>query len=338
MASPAALPVTCVCLLLSACSRLPPTPVAAAELRSVAPLPSAQVRITGTVQAVKVFPVQVPQISGQGGRLTLTHLAPNGERVRRGDLLAELDSTQQTDLARQAQAKFEDLGYQVEQRRAQNRADAEKRLADLHQAEADLAKAQIQLRKGPLLAEIELLKNQAKFEAAQARVASLKRSMQAREQAEAAALSILELQRDRQKVGLERAQNNLSKLAIHATLDGMVALENIWRSGSMGHAREGDQLWSGQPLIRIFDPSEMEVRAFVGEPEGALLRPGVACRVRLDAYPALAFDAHLEAASPVASSALESPVKTFAARFRLHQTDPHLLPDLSAAVILEAKP
>jgi hypothetical protein len=40
-------------------------------------------------------------------------------------------------------------------------------------------------------------------------------------------------------------------------------------------------------------------------------------------------------ASPVASSALGSPIKTFSARFRLDKSDPHLLPDLSAAVVLE---
>ena len=40
-------------------------------------------------------------------------------------------------------------------------------------------------------------------------------------------------------------------------------------------------------------------------------------------------------ASPVASSALGSPIKTFTARFRLDKSDPHLLPDLSAAVVLQ---
>jgi hypothetical protein len=37
----------------------------------------------------------------------------------------------------------------------------------------------------------------------------------------------------------------------------------------------------------------------------------------------------------VAASALAAPIKTFSALFRLEQSDPHLLPDLSAAVIVE---
>ncbi len=59
--------------------------------------------------------------------------------------------------------------------------------------------------------------------------------------------------------------------------------------------------------------------------------------MRLDAYPELTFDAHLVSASPVAASALGAPIKSFSARFRLEQSDPHLLPDLSAAVMIEGQ-
>ncbi len=151
-------------------------------------------------------------------------------------------------------------------------------------------------------------------------------------------MHILELQRDRQKVGLDRALSNADKLQIHATLDGMVALENVWRNNSMGKPQEGDKLWTGQALIRLFDPSEMEVRAQVGEPDDLALTPGCPAIVRLDAYPDLTFQAHMVSASPVAASALGTPIKTFAARFRLDKSDPHLLPDLTAAVVLAGQP
>jgi membrane fusion protein (multidrug efflux system) len=294
-----------------------------------------EVRLTGTVQAVHFFTVQVPQIGGQNGRVTLTKIIANGVRVKSGDQLAEFDRTTELDNARDAKAKFDDLSHQVEQRQAQNRADAAKRASDLQSAEADLAKAELELRKGPLLAEIDRLKNEVKAEAAREHVASLKKSSAFHDQADAAAVRILELQRDRQKVSLDRALSNAEKLQVRATLDGMVALENVWRNGSMGKAQEGDQLWPSQPLIRLFDPSEMEVRAQVGEPDEAALIPGCHATVRLDAYPDLSFAAHMISASPVAASALGSPIKTFTARFRLDKSDPHLLPDLSAAVVLE---
>ncbi|HYL73242.1 MAG TPA: HlyD family efflux transporter periplasmic adaptor subunit [Bryobacteraceae bacterium] len=300
------------------------------------PPPTVQrlVRATGTVQAIRSMSVQTPQITGQGGRLTLTSMAPNGLVVKEGTVVAEFDDTQQRDNALQAKAKFEDLSHQVDQRQAQNRSDGEKRSSDLQKARGDLAKAEIELKKGPLLSEIDRLKNEAKVEDARAHVASLEKSIHFHDLADAAALRVLELQRDRQKVAMERSQRNSERMSVKATIPGMVALENVWRNGSMGHAQEGDQLWSGQPLLKIFDPSDMEVRTQVGEPDGAALVPGARAIVSLDAYPGLVFTARFVSASPVAASALGSPIKTFAATFRLEKPDPHFLPDLSAAVII----
>ena len=267
--------------------------------------------------------------------MTLTKLVPNGSSVKQGDFVALFDATQQEDAARTVLAKYEDLSHQVDQKRAQNNADAEKRTADLRQAEADFAKAKIELRKGPILSDIERLQNEARAAIAEKHVASLKKSMALHDQADAAALRILELQRDRQKVTLDRTRSNIARLEIHASLAGMVAHQNVYRNNSMGHPQEGDQLYRGQPLVSIFDPHEMLVRCAVGEPDGAVLVSGTKALVYFDAYPDLVLPAHFEFASPVAASALGSPIKTFTALFKLDKSDPHLMPDLSAAVVLQ---
>jgi multidrug resistance efflux pump len=224
----------------------------------------------------------------------------------------------------------------VDQRRAQNRADAEQRAADLKQAEADLAKARIEVQKGPLLSAIDGLKNEVRAEIAAKHVESLQRSNAFLDRSDGAALRILELQRDRQKVALERAQSNIAKMQVRAPLAGLVAHQNVYRNSSIGHPQEGDQLYRNQALVSIFDPSEMLVNCMVGEPDGSALVAGSRATVYLDAYPDLSFPAHFEFSSPVASSALGSSIKTFTAVFKLDKTDPHLMPDLSAAVVIEA--
>ncbi len=297
------------------------------------------VRATGTIQAIRAYTVQVPQITGQvpgqPNRLILIKLVPNGSKVQKDDVLAEFDRTSQLDAAREAKAKYEDLSHQVRQKTAQNRSDTEVRAAALKEAEADLARAQLQIRKGPILSEIDRLKNEEKAKAAEAKVESLRKINESRGKADAASLHILELQTERQKVALERARTNSERLVLHAPIGGMVALENIWRGGSMGNAQEGDQLWPGQGLLKIFDAAEMEVLALVGEPDGAVLKPGATAMVSLDAYPDIVFQARFHSASPVATTALGSPIKNFSARFRLAQSDPRLLPDLSAAVVIQ---
>jgi multidrug resistance efflux pump len=295
----------------------------------------ASVRATGVVRAVNSITVLVPRIEGQGGNLTLATLAENGATVAPGDSLATFDRAAELKLLRDAETKFDDLEHQIEEKKAEHVSNAEKRVADLQQAGADLKKAAIETRKGPVLSAIEQERNQVKVDDAREHVASLERSNQLHDLAEQAELRVLELQRDRQKVAVQRQTRNAEKLLVKSPIRGMVALQNVWRNNSLGHAEEGDQLWPGSALLKLFDPSVMDVEVSVGEPDGAVLTPGAKAIVHLDAFPDVKFTAHYSSASPVATSALGMSVKTFTARFRLDQSDPHLLPDLSAAVDIE---
>jgi HlyD family secretion protein len=323
-------------LFLCACGKQAPLdPVRVAEASTTPAAKPKEIRATGRVQAVRSFTIATPRIQGQSGRQTLVDLVPNGSTVKEGDLLAEFDRAQQLDQSRDSKAKYEELANQIEQKRAAVDQDRATRMLEIQKADAELLKARLQLTKGPLLAEIDRLKNEVKAHDAEVRLASLRKSHEYRSKSEDAAIRVLELQRERQKIAWERAEKNAEKLIVKSPIGGMVAHETLWRGGSMGKPQEGDQLYNGEPLLKIFDATEMEVRANVGEPDGAILQPGVKARVYLDAYPGVSFPATFVSASPVASAPIGSPIKTFTAIFKLEQTDPRLLPDLSAAVVVE---
>ena len=200
--------------------------------------------------------------------MTLTQLIANESQVKEGDLIATFDPTQQMDAARDAKANFEDLGHQTEQKIAENRANAEKRAVDLRSAEADLKKAELELSKREVLGEIEAKKDEANEAGAKVHLESLKKSTAAHEKSEVAALrTSFDLQRDRQKIYMQRAQDNVQKLEIHAPLAGMVAHETTYRGGSYGRVQVGDQLYRSYPIASIFDPSEMQVRCSINEPD-----------------------------------------------------------------------
>ena len=328
-------------LLLASCARTtPPTAQAASPSPTIGretPAKSHEIRLTGIIEAVHSSKILVPQIFGPGGPLTLTHLIRNGSEIKEDEVIATFDATTQIDQARDAQAKYDDLGHQVEQKVAQNRADAEKRTVDLKSAEGELGKAELELKKGPTLPEIDRKKAEVRVEIAKKHLDSLKKSHGARERSDVAALRILELQRDRQKVALDRALANIKKLEIRSTLPGMVAIQNVYRGNSQGKPQEGDQLYPRQGLANIFDPKEMAVRCAVGEPDGATLQPGMKAMVYLDAYPEITLPAHIEFVSPVAASALGSPIKAFSALVKLDKMDPRIMPDLSAAVVVDGE-
>ena len=332
-------------LLSTSCSRTPPTAVTQSK-PAPAPVPPSSylspvtghriVRATGLIRALEWQMIRVPQISGSGVRFTLTRVVPNGSKVSKGDILIEFDRVSLLDDERDAKAKLSDISHQLDQQKAQVRSDDAKRVAAIRAADADLSKALLELKKGPVLSEIDRLKNESRSENAKLRVASLQKSDELRKTAGKATVRILELKLERQRVALERTQNNLDKLQIKSPQDGMVSLENTWHSGSMGPSREGDQVWPGVPLVRIFNPTRMVVEATINESDASWLGKQVKAKLYLDAYPGVTFDATLENASPVATGGIDSPVRSFTALFRIEQEDPRLLPDLSAALEIDS--
>jgi multidrug resistance efflux pump len=324
-------------ILLAACTRsAPPT----AQAASPAPPPGSgqrvkrEIRITGLIQAVHSVKIFVPQIQGQFNTMTLTQLVDNGTHVAQGGLIATFDPAQQLDAARDAKAKFDDLVHQIAQKIAENRAAAASRDVNLRSAQADLEKATLELTKGDTVQDIIKKQNEIAAAAAKIHVDSLTKSDALHDKSETAAVHVLELQRDRQQIYIQRADDNIKKLEIHAPQAGTVVYELTYRAGSMGHAQVGDQIYRGYPLVSIFDPSEMRIRCSINEPDILALASRGKVTVYLDAYPDIPIPAHFEYSSPVASSPLMAPIKTFMAVFDIDRKDPHLLPDLSAAVVL----
>ena len=297
------------------------------------------VRATGIVQALEWQSIRVPQLTGVSGfDFTLTKLIPNGSKVSKGDPLAEFDRLNLLDQERDAAVLLEDLAHQLDERKAQTRSLQATRGSQIREAQADLERARLQLRKGEVLSEMDRLKSQAKAANAQLRFDILKRADAFRVKGEDASVRILELKRQRQDVVLERLRANLAKLILTSPLDGMVAHETTWRQGSMGPPQPGDRMWPGMPVVRIFNPARMIVQATVDEPDFAIVSAAKHARVFLDAYPNESFDATLLSASPVATAGLDTPVRNFLANFQIQHQSPRLLPDLSAALEIERKP
>ncbi len=335
------LSVVAVSLLCSCATSEPPRdevlPAASMSSAGAPNSPSARtIRLTGVLDAVRSTRVVVPQLTGPARQMTLTRIIPNGSEVSAGDIVAEFAGVEQIDLARESAARYEDLSFQVRQREADNIANLERRRSAVQQAEADLAKALLEVSKAEILSAIEAEQNVIRAEKARLKVESLARSDAENERVDAAALRILELQRDRQRSAFERAEANLERLRLRAAIGGMVAHATRYSNGAMIRPQEGDQMRRNNSLLSIFDPTEMLVRATVAEPDGALLQPGLEAVVYVDAYPDLALRARFASASPVASATFGNSIKTFTAVFRLVDSDPRLMPDLSAAVVFES--
>jgi len=108
----------------------------------------------------------------------------------------------------------------------------------------------------------------------------------------------------------------------------------------MGEVQEGEEVRSGLGIMDVIDSSAMQVRAKVNQADVSLMRVGQPARITLDSYPARTFTGRLEQLSQIgAVSQMSNRVRTFLAIFSVDGNDPHLMPDLAAAIdVAEDRP
>ena len=296
--------------------------------------PPIAVRLHGTVEPVRSYPVLAPRLTGSGANsAVIVRLAPAGAHVRKGDLLVEFDRQAQEKNANDRQAEYRDFVEQIAKKRADQSAARAHDDMTISVAENAVKAAEIDVSTNEVRARIDAEKNQLALEEARAQLAQLKKTAALRRRAEAADLRILEIQRDRAQNAWRHAQRNAEKLRIVSPLDGMVVLKTTWKNGIFGEVQEGEDVRPGVAIMDVVDPSAMRVRVRVNQADVERVRPGAAARITLDSYPDREFHGTLEQMSPIAStSALSARVRTFVAIFSIEGSDPHLLPDLAAAV------
>jgi HlyD family secretion protein len=271
----------------------------------------------------------------------------DGQRVRRGQLVAQLSSEQVDDQVRQAQAAVDaasSLGGVAPTLPTGPALNAFQQV----QSQVTTASAAViaALRSAlPLLPQPQRRRLQARIDRAQARVARLQRqadsaARQAAAAADAQADSLRRsieaataAQRGQAELALELARDQRRRLTLRAPLSGTVQLGRTTTGGGatvpslpglpegaeqalqglggggQGQAgpplRVGSEVAAGQTVATVFDVSDLLVAAEVDETDVALVRPGQATRVELDAFPAASFAATVRRVA-VAPSAAQS--------------------------------
>jgi multidrug resistance efflux pump len=195
----------------------------------------------------------------QVGSMVVTGTGACGSRMKNGDLLVEFDP--------QAQMKDyldkstdDNLVSQVAQKQSEEDIARAKDDTAMKQAEVELKRAQLEIQRNEVVSRIDAEKNQEAVDEAQATLKQLKETYQLKRAAAAAAIKILEIQRDRAKEAMRYALGNAAKMAVHSPMEGVVVYNTIWLGGRMGTVQQGDQVRPGVPFLHVVDPSRMAVR------------------------------------------------------------------------------
>jgi multidrug efflux pump subunit AcrA (membrane-fusion protein) len=294
------------------------------------------IRITGSTESVHAYQVQAPRLAGGGVRMVLVHLVHAGTRVHKGDVLAEFDHQDQLKQFRDSQADY--LGFldKIKKQQADNANELAKDQTALQAADNDYQKAKLEMGKNEVLSRIDADRNGLTLEQDEATLKQLRETFNLKESARQSLLHDLEIQRDKARGQMLHAESNAQHMVIHSPLEGLVVLNPVQKTNSLGDPQEGDEIWPGWSFMQIVDPSAMQVAAHVNQVDFPSLHLGQRVEVRLDAYPDLVLPGSIEHLGLMGStSVLSSAVHYFTAIFTIHGTDPRLLPDLSAAVDVE---
>ena len=299
-------------------------------------------RLSGTVEAVHAYSVLAPRLTGGDfGQMILTKLTRGGTRVKKGDLLAELDREAQLKTFMDKQAELRDLENQIESKKAEQDATRAHDDTELKQAEDAVGTARLEMQRNEVVSRIDAEKNQLNLEAAEASFKQLRQTYDLTRKAAGADLHLLEIKRDRSRRAMLHAKENSEKMTLLSPLDGLVVLNPTWKGGGMGEVEEGDQIWSGFAFMQVVDPSTMQVRVRVNQLDVPYLQLGQTAEIHLDAYPDLSLPGKLEHLGAIGlSGGLSKTVRGFGALFSIEGSDPRLMPDLSAAidVVLDRQP
>lgn len=294
-------------------------------------------RLHGTIEPVHSRMVTVPRLTGTGiGSIVIVRLAKAGTIAKAGDELVEFDRAAQIKTARDREAEYHDFVEQINRKRADQTSARAKDETALVAAEHAVRSAELDMLDNDLIAPIKAQENSLALEEARARLTQLRHTFDLKRRSEGADLRVLEIQRDRALNAWKHARGNADKMQIAAPIDGLIVLKTIWKNGTFGEMQEGEEVRAGQPILEVVDPSAMRVRARVNQADIDRVRIGQPARIVLDSYPTREFTGRLEQLSPVgATSGISNRVRTFLAMIAIDGTDPHLLPDLAAAVDLQ---
>jgi multidrug efflux pump subunit AcrA (membrane-fusion protein) len=318
------------------------------------------VRVTGTVAAKNFASLLAPRIQGsrsntnRGGmgggglggpnggdfNLVLLHLIKAGLRVKKDDVVAEFDPTNQLLRLDDYKDTVIQTDNSIRKQIASLAATKEAHDQTVRAAKAAWDQAVLDLGTIPVKAAIDAENLKLVAEEAEATYKQLVFEDSLVIESQRATIRVSELTKDQSAIELQRAEGNVKRMEIHSPMDGIAVMASIVRNGEFGQVREGDQVNAGQPFLTIVDPSSMILNATVNQVDAERLRLGMKAIVHLDAYPDIDLPGVLEGIGAMSKSSTfrAGYVGEIPIRLRIDKMDARVIPDLtgSAEVVLES--
>jgi len=299
-----------------------------------------RVYTSGELEAKDSVTLSAPPVAGAS--LQITHLLHTGAVVKKGDVVIEFDPTEQHYVLEQSRSEL----HQAEQDILKAKSDAAVQKAQddvaLLKARFDVRQAELEVQKNELVSSIDAQKNKLALDQAKRALAELEQDIKSHCTTGQTGIDLAQEKWNKAKLSMDVAQQNIDKMHVPATTDGLVSIEknitgDFFFSGTaVPDFHEGDQVQPGTGIARVIVSSEMQLSAKVTELERANITIGQAAEIEFDALPGRTFHGTVKSAGGMVQRPFWETASTskFDVAIQLTDAYPALRPGLTAQIVI----
>ena len=302
-----------------------------------------KVFVKGELRASHSQMLAAPPIGG--GALQLTYLAHTGAVVKKGDLVMEFDPSEQRYKLEQSRSELLQADQEIIKAKADAAVVASQDKVALLKARFDVRRAQLDVQKNELVSAIDARKNQLALEGAQRVLAEVEQDVKSRSASNQATIELAQEKRNKAKLAMDQAEDNIRKMRVTSPMDGLVSLEKnegefYFTGMALLEYRAGDQVQPGRNVGQVIDPKEMELSAQSSEMERNNIKEGQTVDFQLDALPGNTFHGMVKTVGSSNSKPFwdAGSANKFEVLIRLTSTDARMRPGLTAGVYINSDP
>lgn len=304
----------------------------------------ARIRIPGQTSAKSFSNVIAPLLRGPEARnpLVLMKLTSGGSRVKRGDLVAQIDGGWLVDHIDEVKDQIRQAENDVAKRKSEQLVEMENLQQTIRVAKAAWDKAKLEFQAAEVRTEVERELLKLTLDETEARYRQQLADVKEKAIAHDSELKILGVTVERHRRHHDRHAGDQEKYSIRAQIDGLVVMSQYFRGSEMTQIQNGDQINPGQAIMKIVDPASMQVEGYVNQAESDQIRIGQQVSVGFDSIPGMRLRGRVAGLNALAKSGFRDSyfLRNVGVRIQILDQDSRLIPDLSAFgdVLIEKSP
>ena len=270
-------------------------------------------------------------------QLVITDLRQPGDPVKKDDIVAQFDTTDETYKLREAEADLAEAEQQVIQAESDALAKEEELNYDLVKARGEVEQAELDVRRNELLSAIAAKQNDLALEGSRDRLSKIEHDYPARKAAAKASVAMQQASRKKAEMMADTARKNIDMMTLKAPADGYINVErntnsNFFFSGmSLPLFQVGDQVRAGMAVAQIPDMRNWEVSAQIAEEDRGHLSISQPAQIEVVALPGRKFHGKITNLGGTTGPPWE---RRFECKLSLDDPAAELRPGMSAQIVV----